>query len=91
MALLKEYINDKLNVIDYNDHCIMTVNDVVDAVARIKSDKHDGYLGLSSNHVKQACHEFYVHLSMTFTSLIVHGSTTDDLSIIEHCSAYTKG
>jgi len=80
MAHLKEDINDKLNVIGYNDHCLMTVNGVDDAVARINSDKHNGYLGLFSNHVKQVCHEFYVHLSMMFTSLIVHGSTTDDLS-----------
>jgi len=53
---------------------------IVDAVARIKSGKHDGYLGLSSDHVKHACHEFYIHLSMMFTALIVHGSITDDLS-----------
>jgi len=80
MALLNQDINDKVNVIGYNDHCVITVHDVVDVVARIKSGKHDSCLGLSSDHVKHACHEFYVHLSMMFTSLIVHNSTTDDLS-----------
>ena len=58
----------------------MTVQDVVEAVSRIKSGKHEGYLGLSSNHIKHACHELFIHLSMLFTSVIVHGSTTDDLS-----------
>jgi hypothetical protein len=58
----------------------MTVKDVVEAVSRIKSGKHDGYLGLSSDHVKHACHELFIHLSMLFTALIVHGSITDDLS-----------
>ena len=58
MASLKQDINDKINVIGYNDHCVMTVHDVVGAVARIKSGKHDGYLGLSFDHVKLACHDF---------------------------------
>ena len=52
----------------------------LDAVTRMKSSKHDGYLGLSSDHVKHACLTFYIHLSMMFTALIVHGCITDDLS-----------
>jgi len=58
----------------------MTIHDVVEAVSRIKSGKHDGHLGLSSDHVKHACHELFIHLSMLFTALIVHGYITDDLS-----------
>jgi hypothetical protein len=80
MTCLKQDINDKVNVSGYNEHCIMTVKDVVEAVSRIKYGKHDGYLGLSSDHVKHACHELFIHLSMMFTALIVHGSITDDLS-----------
>jgi hypothetical protein len=80
MASLQRDLNDKINVSGYNEHCIMTVQDVVDAVSRIKSGKHDGYLGLSSDHVKHACHELFIHLSMMFNALIVHGSITDDLS-----------
>jgi len=52
MALLEDYINDKVNVIGYKDHCVMNVHDVVDAVARIKLGKHNCHLGLSSDHVK---------------------------------------
>jgi hypothetical protein len=44
MACLKQDINDEINEIGYNEHCIMTVQDVVEAVSRIKSGKHDGYL-----------------------------------------------
>ena len=80
MALLKQDINDKVNMIAYNDRCVMTVHDIVDAVARHKSGTHDDYLGLSSDHVQHACQEFHVHSSMMFTSLIVHSSITDDLS-----------
>ena len=59
----------------------MTVHNIVDAVARLKSGKHDGHLGLSYDHVTSCmprvlCSLMYVML----TSLIVHGSITDDLS-----------
>jgi len=68
MTLLKQD-NDKVNVSGYNDHCVMSVHDLDDTVTRIKPGKHDDYLGLSSDHVKHACPEFYVHLSMLFTYL----------------------
>jgi hypothetical protein len=80
MALSRHNIKDKFNTIGYNDHCVVTLHGIVDAVTRLKQGKHDGPLGLSSDHVIHACQEFYVHLSMMFTSLIVHGSITDDLS-----------
>jgi len=35
IALLKEDIDDNVNVSGCNDHCVMTVHDVVEAVARI--------------------------------------------------------
>ena len=42
IASLYQDLSDKINVIGYNDHCIMTVHDVVDAVSRIKPGTHDG-------------------------------------------------
>jgi len=80
MASSKQEINDKLDENGYNEHCIMTVHDVVETVSRIKSGKHDGHLGLSLDHVKHTCHELFIHLSMLFTALIGHGCITDDLS-----------
>jgi len=81
MASLKQECNDKLDESDYKVHCIMTVHNVVKAVSRIKSGKHDGNLGLSSDHVEHACHKLFIHLSMLFTALVVHGYITDDLSL----------
>jgi hypothetical protein len=37
--------------------------------------------GLSTDHVKNACDEWYVHIPMLLSALIVHGSITDDLSV----------
>jgi hypothetical protein len=81
MASLQQDINDKISIDGYNEHCIITGNDVRDAVSRLKSGKHDGYMGLSSDHVKHACDEWYVHTSLLLTALTVHGCVTDDLSI----------
>jgi hypothetical protein len=90
MACLKQEIDAKINETAYTEHCIMTVKDVVEAVSRIKSGKHDGYLDLSSDHVKHACHELFIRLSMLFTALIIHGSITDDF-INEYGSPYPEG
>jgi hypothetical protein len=80
MSNLRRGIDDKITMDGYNEHCIVTARDVVDAVSRLKPGKHDGSIGLSSDHVKNACDEWYVHISMLLSALIVHGSITDDLS-----------
>jgi hypothetical protein len=62
MAGLTDNINDKISLDGYNEHCIVTVEDVEDvkdAVSRRKPGKHDRNLGLPSNHVKHACDEWY--------------------------------
>jgi hypothetical protein len=65
----------------YNEHCIVTVNDVIEAVSRLKFAKHDGNMGLSTDHVKHACDEWYTHVSLLLTALTVYGCITDDLSV----------
>ena len=37
-------MTDKIIADGYNEHCIITFNDVVDAVARLKPGKHDGHM-----------------------------------------------
>jgi hypothetical protein len=49
--------------------------------SRLKPGKHDGHMGLSSDHVKHACDEWYTHASLFLTALTVHGCITDDLSV----------
>ena len=80
MTSLKRDINDKIMQDGYDVHCIVTVKDVIEAVSRLKPGKYDGCMGLSSDHVRHACDEWYIHVSMLLTALTVHGSITDDLS-----------
>ena len=82
MAGLTDDINDKNSLDGYNEHCIVTVKDVKDAVSRLKPGKHDGNLGLSANHVKHACDEWYSHASLLLTALTVHGCVTEDSTVL---------
>jgi hypothetical protein len=63
MGVLQNDINDLIVKDGYNEHCIITVNDVIEAVSRLKSGKHDGHMGLSTDHVKHACDEWHTHTS----------------------------
>ena len=52
---------------------IITVTDVMNAIAHLKSGKSDGSEGLFSDHFIHGTHRFYVILSILFTSMLSHG------------------
>ena len=43
------------------------------AVCKLKPGKGDGDIGLSSDYFLHACNELHVHISLLFSSLLVHG------------------
>lgn len=54
----------------YCSHCV-SVPDIQGALKFLKAGKCDGVL--SSDHILNACHELFVHLSLLFTTMIRHG------------------
>ena len=80
MDALKQEIDVNIVKSDYDSNCVITFNDITDAVSRLKPGKHDGHFGLSSEHVSNACDELYIHIAMLFSALVAHGHVTDDLS-----------
>ena len=76
--VLKEDINEKILHDEYDEHCTVKVTDVI---SRLKLGKRDGHTGLTTDHVNHACDEWFVHVSMLFSALIVHSNITDDLSV----------
>jgi hypothetical protein len=44
----------------YDSNCLIKFNDITNAVSKLKPGKRDGYLGLSSDHVSNACDELYI-------------------------------
>ena len=70
MACIYGEIESSITVFDQN--CLVTVAEVIEAIHKLKPGKSDGYAGLSSDYFLQACDELFVHISLLFSSLLVH-------------------
>ena len=77
---LRRDIEDMVNDVGYDSNCIIKFADIINAVSKLKPGKHDGHLGLSSDHVINACDELFIHIAMLMSALVVHGCVTDDLT-----------
>ena len=64
----------------YCDHNV-TIEDVVDAVARLKTNKADVSEDFNSNHVVYADHLLCVHLSLLFRSMLQHCLVPHDMRL----------
>lgn len=56
----------------YSHDCIITYNDVIAAVNKLKYNKGDGNKGLSSDHVTKACSDLSVRIARLTTGMLVH-------------------
>ena len=81
MLSLRQQIGDLVSSVgSLLSQCVISCREILDAVHALKHNKRDGYSGLVSDRVINACDELAVHVSLLFSSLIVHGTVTDDLS-----------
>ena len=80
MTLLKKEINERVAVLSVSDDFKICADEVRSAVKDLKCNKRDGYSGLSSDYVISACDELFIHIACLFSSLVVHGAVTDDMS-----------
>jgi hypothetical protein len=56
-------IEKKVEESGYDCNCLITFNDITNAVAKLKHGKRDGNFGLSSDHVINANDELYIHIA----------------------------
>jgi hypothetical protein len=77
MNEIKKYINDKL--MDENCSYNITIDNVTDAICKLKYGKGDGEEGLYSDHFINAPFSFHVILSLLFNSMVVHGFTPQSM------------
>ena len=56
----------------------ISVNDVMEGVAKLKRGKHDGYKGHFSDHVINGTNRLYIQLSLVFNSMLIHGYCPKD-------------
>ena len=54
---------------------------MVNAIGRLKPGKGDGNAGLLTDHFRHACHDFYVHISLLFSGLLIHSSVLDEFGL----------
>ena len=57
------------------------VTDMVNAISRLKKGKGDGDLGFLSDHLIHAPHRLKVILCLLFNSMLVHGTSPDNMLI----------
>jgi len=50
-------------------------------VQELKRGKRDGFSGLMSDHVINTCDELFIHISYLLSSVLVHGTPSDDLLV----------
>ena len=60
---------------------VTTPNDVADAVRKLKRNKRDGSRGLCTDHLKNAPHSLFVHLSHLFNVFLNHGLVPEEFEL----------
>ena len=58
---------------------MFTVKDVVTAVKKLKHYKSDGNIVHFSEYVINGSHKLHVYLSFLYNTMLIHGSSPDDL------------
>ena len=54
------------------------VCDIRTAVGHMKPHKIDGCIDLSSDHIVNTCDELFVHITLLFNAILVHGALPDN-------------
>ena len=65
----------------YDKNCVITCNEVAQAISKLKPNKSEGHHGLQSDHIKQGCRELSVHLSFMLTAILCHGCAPGDMLV----------
>ena len=71
MNVLRIEIEEEGAEYGYDRDCLITFNDISNAVSKLKPGKRDGNLGLSSDHVSNACDELYIHIALATEALLL--------------------
>jgi len=81
MISLKNDIHSRLSLHCHGQDSTINFYDVRNAVQGLKCGKCDGFSGLMSDHIINACDELFVHISLLLSGLLVHGTVPYDLLV----------
>ena len=80
MRLIREDLGSRVESEIVASRCGVDAADVVCAIAKLKPGKYDGYAGLHSDHLINACKDLSVYISLLFSAMLVHGCASEDMS-----------
>lgn len=72
-------LNERIGHDCYDDHSVITEDEIATAILNLKFNKKDGSSDLSTNHLKYAGPIINYHLSILLSSILVHGFLPADL------------
>ena len=81
---LRNIIDDVENSINSDamySECVVSCNDVYNAISKLAPHKNDGNYELSSDHIKQAGADLSVHIGFLLSAAISHGTVPSDFSV----------
>ena len=83
MTALYEELHNSTVEDGFDSNCTVSFHEVMSAVYRLKSSKSDGCIGISSvsDYFLNACDELFVHISLLFSGLLVHGCVPEIMSL----------
>jgi hypothetical protein len=64
-----------------HNECIISAGVVRDAICKLKPGKGDGYLGITLDHLINACNVLSVHIAFLLTGMLVHGAVPRDMRV----------
>jgi len=72
LATIKARNNELIREHQHRQCHLITANDVMRAIGKLKNNKQDGMKGLYSNHLKQGPWALVVHIARLFNCIIAH-------------------
>ena len=70
MEQTSQEITDSCSWMDSESDLIVTVNDAISVIPKLNIGQSDGYGGLTTEYLKNACAELFVHLSLSFLFVV---------------------
>jgi hypothetical protein len=74
-------IEQEIDKVNFSSECVVHPNEIYNAVEHLKSNKHEGVCGLTSDFFINASMDMSVHLSILVTSMLIHGHAPSQLTI----------
>ena len=78
MNEIRSKVNGDLLLCGYNSDCVVEWREILSAIGKLKLNKSDGNVGLSSDFFINANKDLSVHTALLFSALLVHGSVPRD-------------